>query len=360
MRISRVLRSPALRTAAGWVLAAAGLLWVFHDVDARALLRSLTAIAPGWAVLGILFDVFSYATAGERWRLLLKSRGRVSALKTTQAIYAGLFLNEVLPMRVGEVARAFLVSRWLRRGVVEIVPSMALERLFEGLWLTAGLGVTALLAPLPRSLVRAGDIMGILVLALTGGFLFLALTEGRSAGPRGGRRRPRWKPLRTALESLSRLAEGFRSIGISRAFFGAFVATFFVFAFQAASFWFIMKAAGLHRSFWVGAAVFLIIHFGTALPNAPANVGTYQFFCAAGLVLFGVDKTTAAAFSIIVFILLTAPLWVIGFFALGRSGMTLGDLRARARSLEETDAAGGDTTAGDAPRGGRQKPSNRE
>jgi hypothetical protein len=36
------------------------------------------------------------------------------------------------------------------------------------------------------------------------------------------------------------------------------------------------------------------------IPNAPANVGSYQFFSVLGLTLFGVDKTVAAGFSIAV------------------------------------------------------------
>ena len=78
-----------------------------------------------------------------------------------------------------------------------------------------------------------------------------------------------------------------------------------------------------------GIAVFLIVHLGTALPSAPANIGTYQFFTVLGLTLLGVDKTSAAGFSLVVFALLSAPLWALGFWAFGRSGLTLFDVRAR-------------------------------
>jgi hypothetical protein len=62
-------------------------------------------------------------------------------------------------------------------------------------------------------------------------------------------------------------------------------------------------------------------------------VGTYQFFTVLGLSLFGVDKTTAAGFSVAVFIILTAPLWIIGFAALTRTGLTLNDIRANISRL---------------------------
>jgi hypothetical protein len=96
---------------------------------------------------------------------------------------------------------------------------------------------------------------------------------------------------------------------------------------QIISFWLVMVACGLKLSLWVGAAVLLILHLGTLIPNAPSNVGLYQFFCVVGLSVFGVDKTTAAGFSVIAFIILTIPLWIIGPFAISRTGMTLKTIR---------------------------------
>src|SRR5262249_37888116 len=97
----------------------------------------------------------------------------------------------------------------------------------------------------------------------------------------------------------------------------------------AMAFCFVMKAYALSFSFWIGVAVFLIVRIGTAIPNAPANVGTFQFFVVAGLTFFGLDKTSAAAFSLVVFLVFTVPLWLIGFFALSRTGLTLTNVRVR-------------------------------
>jgi len=94
-----------------------------------------------------------------------------------------------------------------------------------------------------------------------------------------------------------------------------------------------MLAWGLKLSFWVGAVVYLIVRLGTAVPNAPANVGTYQFFTVVGLTLFGVDKPTATGFSLAVFLVLTIPLWALGLLALRRSGTTLFALRHEINAL---------------------------
>jgi hypothetical protein len=106
---------------------------------------------------------------------------------------------------------------------------------------------------------------------------------------------------------------------------------------QTLAFWLVMQACGLKFSFWVGAVVYLVVRLGTALPNAPANLGTYQFFVVVGLAIFGVRKALATGFSFVVFFLLTFPLWLIGFFALSQSGMTLASIRASVRKLKSQE-----------------------
>jgi hypothetical protein len=65
----------------------------------------------------------------------------------------------------------------------------------------------------------------------------------------------------------------------------------------------------------------------TAIPSAPANVGTYQFLTVLGLTLFGAEKTMATSFSIVAFVVLTIPLLLIGFAAILRIGLNLRSLR---------------------------------
>ena len=92
---------------------------------------------------------------------------------------------------------------------------------------------------------------------------------------------------------------------------------------QWLAFWLAMLAYGLRLSPLAAAAVFAIVHVGSSLPGVPGNIGTYQFFTVLGLVLFGIDKTSAAGFSLVVFVLMSVHIWVFGFWALRRSGLTL-------------------------------------
>jgi glycosyltransferase 2 family protein len=294
-----------LKRILSYVLAAAALVWVLHGVHPGEFVRRLIVPHPGWLVLAITADISSYVTQGVRWRLFLMPTGNLSIRKAAQAIYAGLFVNEVVPMRFGEVVRAYLAARWLSVRLTSILTSMAFERLTDGVWLAAGAGLVTLFVPLPANMIRGSEILGVgLFAAITA--LFLIVWLGRGANS----------------TLLDRAARAIHSASTAPTFWLAVLASSFLLILQTMAFWFVMKAYALPVNFWIGAAVFLIVHLGTAMPNAPV-----QFFVVAGLTFFSVDKVTAAAFSVAVFLILTIPLWLIGSIALGRTGLTLAHVR---------------------------------
>jgi uncharacterized membrane protein YbhN (UPF0104 family) len=78
------------RRALGYTLAAVCLYWVLRDLDLRELLRRIAEMDLFWVAAAILFDVLTYVCQGLRWKLLLRPVGRITVLRATKAIYAGL------------------------------------------------------------------------------------------------------------------------------------------------------------------------------------------------------------------------------------------------------------------------------
>ena len=310
-----------LQAALGWLFAAACLVWIFHDLDPRSLGRALRALRWWWLVPAVVADVFSYYCQGARWRILLRPLGRVTALQATRAIYAGLFTNEVLPLRVGEAVRSWLVAGQTGAPIARVIPSIAVERLFDGFWLTLAFALAAIAVPLPRELTRAADVTGVAVLA---GIVLLAVVARRGtprvAAPGGNRLRRLFAKFLAELHAMM----------LARGFLRAALISSGVLVFQALAFWLVMVACALPVSPWQGAIALLIVHLGTALPNAPGNVGSYQLFSVLALSLFGIGKVEATAFSMVAFVALTAPLWVLGLLALRAGGLSLGRVRREA------------------------------
>jgi uncharacterized protein (TIRG00374 family) len=337
-----------LRTLLSYTLGLACLVWVFRNYDFSDLLRRVAAMNPYWVLAAILCDILSYFCQGFRWRLLLQPFGSVSVLETIQAIYSGLFVNEVLPLKLGELVRAYLISRWTTLKLGTVATSIVIERLFDGFWVVTGFVVTMIFVPLPRRLIEAGDAFSALVLILIG--LLIALSfrraspqgfvaggqigdvghsrQKRPEGINGEREAADWSLARSVGAQLDRAAVELRATLYSRSSFFAFALSLVLVSLQWFAFWLVMVAYGLHLSIMASAAVFVIVRVGAALPGAPANIGTYQFFTVLGLVLFGIDKSSATGFSLVVFVLLSSHSSVLGFWALRRSGLTLPGLRA--------------------------------
>lgn len=303
----------------GYALAAGCLVWVFHDVRWEGLFASVRAMNWWLLVPAIAADIGSYVTQGARWSLLLRPLGRLPLLKATQAIYAALFTNEVLPLRAGEVLRGYLASRWMSLPMTQVFSSIFVERFVDGLWLALAFGVVVLAVPLPRYLVDAEETLAIAIFAVAALFFYLIVRKqpgidiAAARSPAGGR----------VSRLIGHAAAASASIGGARTFYAAVALSGLLLVLQALSFWLVMEAYGLSLSVWQGAAVFLIVHLGTMIPSAPSNIGTYQFFTVLGLMLFDVDKTVASGFSVVVFLILTIPLWIIGLAAFGRAGLSL-------------------------------------
>ncbi len=317
-----------VRIAAGYVIAVACLVWIFHDVKWDRVARDLVGIRWAWIFPAIAFDVSAYATQAVRWRLLLRPLGTLSPLKATQAVYAGLFTSEVLPMRAGEVVRAYLASRWIGTRFSSVIPSLAVERFFDGVWLSIYIGLAAIFVPLPRNILRAADIFGAVLILLT---ILLAIMILWGPGREGREMEPSPRRHRVT-EWLTGFVSAVRGIGRSRDFYLSFAVTSMILVFQGIAFWLVMVAYGFSMPVWIGIVILLIVYFGTAIPNTPGNVGSYQFFVVIGLALFGVDKTRASGFSMVVFVILTLPVWALGFLALAKSGLSMAQIR---RGLSE-------------------------
>lgn len=328
-----VPKSSIMKKLLGYAFSLACLVWVFYDVRPHKLLSAIHITNWWFVAASVFFDVLTYLLQGIRWKLLLRPVGHFRAIKATQAIYIGLFTNEVVPLRFGEVVRAFFAARSLKTRITSVIPSMVVERFLDALWLAVGIGLSAMFVDLPRNLVTAAKVLGGVVLIAAVAFVGVVLREERELEHGTAVHHAGKSKVRAAIaEFVDTLAGGLRDIGLSSALYASALVSAGMMACQALAVWFIMLACGLDLPIEAGVVVMLVVRLGTAIPNAPANVGSFQFFTVLALGLFDVDKTTAAAFSIVDFAVLTAPLWILGLLSLAQTGFSIGRIRSELKS----------------------------
>jgi uncharacterized protein (TIRG00374 family) len=322
-------KRPRLLLIVGYGLATICLIWVLHDFHIMQALRQIANVSWKWVALGMACDVLSYGVQALRWKFLLAPFGKVRLSRSIRAVYSGLFANLVFPLRPGEVLRSYLLSNSEEIAIGRILGSVGVERFVDLVIATAALAVVSLFVELPRRFQRVADTLAIVTLVLLTIvavlILYLEIKLGSSTPPKGGRRRLPGKFMAVLTD--------LHAMGTAPSFYAAVLTSLLMPFCQVLGLWAMMRSYGLPLSLLSAVVVLLIINLGVSLPNAPANVGSYQFFCVLGLSVFDVEKTSATGFSIFAFLALTLPLVFLGFAALLRSGMSLRSMREKVKGL---------------------------
>jgi uncharacterized protein (TIRG00374 family) len=327
MKISK----KTVRKAFIYIIAVCCIAWILRGVRFDELIDRMRSMNPWWLLPAVILDVITTVLHGIRWRFLLRPIAGVKLIRTVQAIYTGLFANEILPVKVGEFVRGFLISRRVNVSFASILPSMIAERIFDGSLLVLGFGLSTLFVSIPREIITAAGIVAAVLLTLIIVLTVLSITVKKLSAAPAIEQEKKPGPGRHIASFIAQFLAGLRLIRISARSFSVFGISILYFSSQVLAYWLVMKAYGLQFSIWVPAVVLIIVRLGTALPNAPANIGPFQFFCVLALMLFGVEKTTATGFAIVLWLVFSIPIFVLGFAAFITSGLSLSELRRRHR-----------------------------
>jgi glycosyltransferase 2 family protein len=278
-------------------------------------------------VIGFLW----MAIRAQVWRTLL--RNRASYMNVFWTVGEGYILNNFLPFRLGEIGRAFLLSRKSDMKFMEILPTIVIERAMD-----LGYSAIVLLAAIPfvvgaEGAERIGVIVGVVILL---GFvmLYILARSNKWALDLFHKLSARWPVLQRAggsfLESffagLSVLTDGWLFLR-------------FIFwmtlnwATAVVSYYFIIRAffpetLVTWAMFGLGAAA-----FGGAIPSLPGAVGTFEGAFGGALVLLTGNESASFAAA------LTGRLYnyinsgVIGGIGLAREGQTLSGIYEQLRKL---------------------------
>lgn len=315
------------------------LVWTLHDAKLGELKDDLATMNWWWLGIAVVADISVYCWQALRWRQVLRPVEQVSFRHAVSAIYVGLFANEVLPFRAGEILRCYLVSRWTKLPFSVALSSALIERIFDGIWLCLCLIVTVRLVHLPRHmrwLVDSGYFLGTLVLS---GAVLLALAVFLRQKTRALLSGDGWqRHIRILIDDLN-------LIGHSRYLYFAFFQSLPYLLLQVLPIYAAMQAyafkdsPAFDPSIGVAFALMVVLRLGSVVPQAPGNLGLFQFLTKEALQrMFHVAPDEAGRFSLVLWGTVTIPLLVAGFVALMASGSRLFELKRAAESAKNGPA----------------------
>jgi uncharacterized protein (TIRG00374 family) len=304
-----------------YLISLACLVWVYRDFQWKTEMPRLMNIHWGWIVLAVVTDISVYICQAWRWNLLLAPIAPVPLGRSVQAIYIGLFANEILPLRSGEAIRCYLQSIWSHIPFSTTVSSALMERLIDGVWLILGFLITSFVVDLPENLKVGAMILAGLVAAVAA---LLIYAVHRKDEAHDALERYRW------LSPLRHLVEGLHAMGRSRSFYSAVLASFPYLLLQVIPIYAMMKGYGVNLSVASAGVVLVVLRLGTVIPGPPGNIGLFNAFAMAALTLLGVDRQTAKGLSGVMFFIITVPLLLAGCIALALTGLKIREIQRHA------------------------------
>lgn len=301
------------------------LVWTLRGAKLGELKDDLATMDWWWLGFAVAADIFVYCWQAVRWRMVLRPVEQVTFRQAVTAIYVGLFANEVLPFRAGEILRCYLVSRWTKLPFSVVISSALIERIFDGIWLCLCLILTVRLVRLPhhmRWLVDSGYLLGILVLSGAALLLLAVFLRQKTRALLSG---DGWqRHVRVLIDDLN-------LIGHSRYLYFAFLQSLPYLLLQVLPIYAAFQAYGFDLSIGAAFALMVILRLGSIVPQAPGNLGLFQFLTKEALEhMFNVVPAEAARFSLVLWGTVTIPLLIGGLAALMVSGSKLFELKRAA------------------------------
>jgi uncharacterized protein (TIRG00374 family) len=263
-----------------------------------------------------------------RWRTLLRPVKPLRPGALFPIVVIGYMANNVLPARIGEFVRAYLLAWRHDVGKSATLATIAIERIFDGLTMILFILVAALLVALNQQ---------IQMIAALGAALFCGLLLGLvalGALPRLQVRLHaalvRLLPDRLA-GRLERIVFGFVSgLGAlrSRADLARVVATSLAAWLCEAGMYLIIGAAFDLGMIWpVALLTTAVANLFTLLPSSPGYVGIFEAGVLAVLVgLLGAPEAVALSYAIVLHAALWLPVTLLGFVCWGRESLGWRDL----------------------------------
>ena len=323
-----MLKSP--RFWIGLLISAICLYLAFQGIQFDKLFDALAHMNYFLLLLAAIMWCVSYTGRVFRWHLLFSPQ-KVRLSKVFYALNIGYFLSNLLPARLGDIVRAYLIGEFENVSKARALSSVVVERLMDGLTVVLLLAITALFVPSIPDIARQGA--GILaVTGIVGIIVLVALSLNKERGLAILHRLAAPIPLLQnpgLWKAVESLIDGFAILHSPRPIIGVVLWSLYTWVTGAVPFWLVMQAIGLRDGagallpFSAAVLVMTVTSLGVVIPSSPGYVGV--FHAGAGLVIttiYNSDKSNALSYAVVIHALSYLMLTALGIFSIWKEGLT--------------------------------------
>jgi uncharacterized protein (TIRG00374 family) len=324
-------------TIVGVIVTIPILWWSLHDIHFAEVLDNFRHARKAPLIGAVIAVVGAIPARAARWRVLLRRENpylKVAPLYL--ATSAGFAINNLLPARAGEIARAYAARRLTGVRFSAAITTIMMARVFDGVTLFLILALAAFLGALAPDFTLAGvtvaRIMQVTSIVFAGLFAVVAIATRFPQVFLGVVRKAGHAVLPDKVAD--RLVEGLQGIFDSLAVVSNLRSLAAVMGWSVAI-WAI-NGLSIILGFiafdltvpWHGAFVMQsLVNFGLAIPSTPGFVGVFEALIRASLAIYGIPAAAAISFAVAYHFCSYAPLTLLGLWSLTRARIRMSDVQ---------------------------------
>ncbi len=317
-----------------------------YGVNFAELRNALAGANYALIVPALLLWLVGYIVRTLRWRAILAGSPVGSLTELFGVLMVGFATNNLLPARLGEFARAYLLRRRTGLRKTFVLASIFLERIFDGLALVAVIVVISTLVDLPNS-ARNLEVGALILFGGVACAVFVVLYRSELVA-RIVALVTRPLPARISAfvnGAFGSFVHGLSSMRRPKVVASTSLLSVVVWGIEWAAYMFVVSAfnLGLSPLQQAAACAFLlvVVNLGIMLPAAPGYVGTFQFFAVSALAVWDVPRESALAVAIVAHLTQYALVTAIGLVFFGREHVSLRTVANVSRDDGDSDIGAG-------------------
>ena len=328
----------------GLVISVVALFFVFYKVKWQEFLEQIQSVKLGWIFIGAVIFTASLGIRAILWKTLLTRVAEREARYSDCFAYfmIGYAANNVLPLRLGEIVRAYYISREEKLRFSKVIAVTAVERLFDLLGLMCFVVVltafTSILVDIPPFIRTGMVVVEIAAVVILMAFVVLAFFETEFISLR--RVLSRILPARLIDKGFGVIvlfAVGLRSLFSVKAISTVLILSLLAWCLVILDAYMYIHAFSFELDQPLLAAMLLVTvaNLGAIVPSSPGALGVAHSMFTISLLACGVALEPAVAFAVVRHGVLYSLTTLIGLSCIWPRHFSLRELAAESQRAVE-------------------------
>jgi len=312
------------------------MIFLFRKIDFAQLLSTLKSLEWRYLLAAILLNYASYLFRAVRWHFLLLPLKKASPRNLIVATVICYMANNLLPARLGEFIRAYLLAEKENLDTSSVFATLVLDRLFDGFSVLIILLITFFTVKLPsgmesvqQGLVTGGYVTFSLYIAV---IVFLVLLKRRTSSTLSFTAKM-LKPFPAKISGkvipvLGSFISGIRLTSKPKEIFALVFSSALIWGTCVWTVDLLLKAFRIELPLTASMFILVFLVFAVMVPASPGFIGTYHAACMYGLMAFNVSKELALSVALIVHSVSFFPVIFLGFLILWKEKISFSALKS--------------------------------